>query len=187
VVLGIFVGGRARRMGGRPKGLLRAPGQHCTIVEALAERFLVACPRGSVCLVGRQACYASLGWPVLEDMPAGVGPLGGLHALLHHAESRPALCVGCDMPYLTTPLFEKLLGHAPAASALAPRRGGRWEPLFARYETAAGLPVAARLIEEGHRSLQQLLNAMAATELPLTSGEYAALRDWDSEADIETD
>ena len=77
--LGLFVGGRSSRMG-RPKGRLRFRGR--TLLEHAAQR---AHEVGlQPVLVGDASPYADLlaGVPRLADDPSGVGPLGGLRALL---------------------------------------------------------------------------------------------------------
>src|SRR5947207_2157679 len=98
-VLGIFVGGRSLRFGGRPKGLLPVPGPGGPIVRHLAD--LGASLGMSCVLVGdgpavedyRAVLPSSVGQ--LSDEPAGVGPLGGLAALLAHAGARPAVALAC--------------------------------------------------------------------------------------------
>jgi molybdopterin-guanine dinucleotide biosynthesis protein A len=86
------------------------------------------------------------------------------------------------------------LARAPEAVAVAPRREGRWEPFFARYDAPLALPVAraradagadhASAASAGSRSLQRLLDALAAVELPVTDDEARELRDWDTPEDV---
>ena len=56
-----------------------------------------------VALVGAAAPYAALalGVPRLDDAPPGVGPLGGLAALLAWAGARPAIAVACGVTSMT--------------------------------------------------------------------------------------
>ena len=90
--LGVFVGGRSSRMGGQPKGLLSVPGgDEPLVLHAL--RAGVHAGLSAAWLVGDLAAYdapvhvAQAAWPRyllgrLTDDPPGVGPLGGLRALL---------------------------------------------------------------------------------------------------------
>jgi molybdopterin-guanine dinucleotide biosynthesis protein A len=180
-VAGVFVGGAAVRMGGLPKGLLRGP-DGATLVErwrAMLEELGLA-----VVLVGEADAYEHLGLPMLTDEPPGVGPLGGLVALLRHAGDVPALAFACDMPFVSRALVERLLAAPPHASIVAPRRDARWEPLCARYDPARVLPLALARAASSHHSLQPLLDDAGAAALPLLPHEDAELRDWDSPADV---
>jgi molybdopterin-guanine dinucleotide biosynthesis protein A len=179
-VAGVFVGGMARRMGGRPKGLLAAPDG-----RPIVERW-TAILRGlglEVVLVGDGRAYASLGLPGVDDEPPGIGPLGGLVALLRHASPRRALALACDMPFVSPSLVERLL-VAPDAPVVAPRREGRWEPLCARYDSARVLPLAKAAAASPTHSLQRVLDAAGAIELSLTAEEAHELRDWDTPEDV---
>jgi molybdopterin-guanine dinucleotide biosynthesis protein A len=179
-VAGIFVGGRGERMGGAAKGLLTGPYGR-PIIEHLRD---VLTGLGlEVVLVGRDPRYEPLGLPAVGDEPAGIGPLGGLIGLLRHAGDRVAVVVACDMPFVQAPLVGQLLA-APQAPAVAPRRGTRWEPLFARYTPESVLPVASARASRSERSLQGLLDAVGARELVLTEDEWRQLRDWDTPSDV---
>ena len=182
-VAGIFVGGGSTRMGGQPKGLLRAPSG-----ETLVERWkgVFAALAIPCVLVGERArdAYARADLEILTDARAeqNLGPLGGLVALLTHAGSRNAIAVACDMPFVSTELVRKLVS-APPASAVAPRRDGRWEPFFARYEARLVLPIAIAHANASRGSLQALLDAATAEELVMSPPEHAELRDWDTPED----
>src|SRR5262252_6153486 len=90
MLAGIFVGGRSSRMGGRPKGLLRAPSGE-TVVERWSSIF--AALSVPAVLVGQNPAYTSLGIEQLEDAPPDIGPLGGLLALLERAKSGLVIAV----------------------------------------------------------------------------------------------
>jgi molybdopterin-guanine dinucleotide biosynthesis protein A len=178
---GIFVGGSAKRLGGIPKGLLPSP-EGPTLVERT----------GAICrslgfrvvLVGAAEPYVHLGLEVIADLPPGIGPLGGLVALLRHAGCSRALALGCDMPFVSRALLERLIVTERDAAVLAPRRDGRWEPLCARYDAARVLPVAARRTRSANHSLQGVLDEAGASELALSPEEGKELRDWDTREDV---
>jgi molybdenum cofactor guanylyltransferase len=134
-------------------------------------------------LVGRGAAYADLGLEMLDDDPPGIGPLGGLVALLGRAGTGCALAVACDMPFVTGKLVARLLG-APPAPVVAPRREGRWEPLFARYDAPFTLPLARAQVAAGRHALRELLDVCGAVELRLEAGEGEELEDWDRPEDV---
>lgn len=174
---GIFVGGASRRMGGRPKGCLRGHDGR-TLVERW-RALLVDELRLDVVLVGRREAYAHVSLPGLDDTPPGVGPLGGLAALLTYAGERRAIAVACDMPFLTPADIDCLLA---AGTTAAPRRDGRWEPLCAIYEPRRALPMIRRRIASGEHSLQALLEELAPVPVSIPPSH---LDDWDRPEDIE--
>ncbi|MCW5835504.1 MAG: NTP transferase domain-containing protein [Labilithrix sp.] len=182
LLAGIFVGGRASRMGGVAKGLLAAPDGEPI---ALRTRRILEEAGATCVLVGAHPAYAGLGLELVLDDPAAEGPLGGLLALLERAGDRAALAVACDMPFLRGELVRRLV-DAPSAPVVAPRRQapekGRavWEPLFARYDAPAVLPIARALAARGERRLQRVLDAAGARALALEPGEEATLTDWDT-------
>lgn len=178
---GVFVGGAGTRMGRVAKGMLGAPGGG-TLIERWLE-VLRAAAIDEVILVGRDAAYAELPLDVLDDEPRGIGPLGGLVALLRYAAGRPSLAVACDMPFVSESLVARLL-EAPPAPVVAPRRGDRWEPLCARYDPARVLPLARAHVAAGDHSLQRLLHAAGAQVLMISAEEERELHDWDRPEDM---
>jgi molybdopterin-guanine dinucleotide biosynthesis protein A len=182
-VAGIFVGGAGARMGGRAKGLLRTR-DGPTIVDRW-RALLGSCGVRDVVLVGVQGAYAGIPVEAIDDEPRGIGPLGGLIALLGRAGDSCALAVACDMPFVSESLVRRLIG-ASDAPVVAPRCGSLWEPLFARYDPPSVLPVARRLASEQAHSLQRLLDEARAVDLPMHPDEMNQLRDWDAPEDLET-
>lgn len=183
-IAGIFVGGRALRMGGRAKGLLVAPATATRPPEPIVERWRsVLEAQGVACvLVGARAraeAYAATGLVAIDDAPGFEGPLAGLVALFDHAREGAVVSVACDMPYVEEGLVAKLLA-APDAPAVAPRPEGRWQPFFARWDVRA-VESRARAV----RSPSALLDAIGARELALTADEARALRDWDTPEDVD--
>src|SRR6185312_7293721 len=83
---GIFVGGKSSRMGGKPKGLLHAPGSQTPLVVRLAS---IARSIGlEPVFVGKtDDAYRSLlpDLRILDDAIGVEGPLAGLAALLDDA------------------------------------------------------------------------------------------------------
>lgn len=187
-IAGVFVGGAGTRMGGLPKGLLRGPGGTTLVARWVALLGELGVP---VVLVGEGSAYEGasreLALPILKDEPPGIGPLGGLVALLRHAGETPALALACDLPFASPALVERLLGAPFDAPIVAPRRDGRWEPLFARYEPARVLARATARAASGQHSLQGLLDDVGADVLRLRPDEETELRDWDTPADVAAD
>ncbi|HVR18617.1 MAG TPA: NTP transferase domain-containing protein [Polyangiaceae bacterium] len=186
LAIGLFVGGRGTRFGGVAKGNLKLPDG-----VRLIERLLRVCdsvlPDAPVVLVGQHAEYHRLALAELRDTPAGIGPLGGLRALLDFAAERrlaAALALACDLPYVTPELLRRIAEEAPDALALAPREHGLFYPLTARYSVRA-LPAVDDAILAREHSLQKLFARLGdrAGSLSLDDAELRSLRDWDSPED----
>lgn len=185
-LIGLFVGGASRRMGGSPKGLLQLPDGR-SLIERLLSEVKKAAPGAPLFLVGRAEAYAHLRLSALSDSPTGIGPLGGLRALLllAQAESRPnVLALACDLPFVSANLLKRLLLENPNAAALAPRVDGFWSAFTARYSVLA-LPSVDAALGAGEYGLQRLFERLGAdaTPLPVDSDERLELRDWDTPED----
>ena len=185
MIVGIFVGGRSSRMGGQPKGLLPAPDSGEALVVRSAR--IIRAAGHTPVLVGAAEPYRAA-LPELKcvlDQPEGVGPLGGLNALLRAAGGEPAIALACDMPFVASALLEKLAAYASTACVIAARNeAGKWEPLCARYDAARVAPVLERALSAGVRSFQALLAQVAVEVLPLSAPERTALIDWDTPEDV---
>jgi molybdopterin-guanine dinucleotide biosynthesis protein A len=190
-VIGIFVGGRGERMGGAVKGLLQAPRSTESLLERLLRESHAALPGAEIVLVGAGAAYERFGIAQLSDAPEGVGPLGGMHALLEHARARTAasaIALACDLPHLSRGLIRRILLENPDAAVVVPRRGDLYEPLLARYATAPALAQCERLLRERRYALQRLVASLSPIhELTLTAEEMLELRDWDTAEDVARD
>jgi molybdopterin-guanine dinucleotide biosynthesis protein A len=136
-----------------------------------------------VVLVGRRPDYDVLGLRSLEDTPVGMGPIGGLRALLQAAGGAQAIALGCDMPYLSLALLRALRDAAPAP-IVAARRQERWEPFFARFDAELMLSAVDAHIAQGLRSLQALFDHVGAVELVLPPQLASELDDWDYPSDV---
>jgi molybdopterin-guanine dinucleotide biosynthesis protein A len=187
LVVGVFVGGKGTRMGGVAKGELRlTTGQ--TLLDRLLAQCRAALPGTRIVLVGESASRSELALPRVEDAVRGIGPLGGLSALLQHAAEMRAdavLVLANDLPFVSARLLERIAREAPEAEALAPRRDGLWYPLTARYRVSVAEVVGAA-IDTGEHSLQRLFARLGtrARELELSAAEFRELRDWDRPEDL---
>jgi molybdopterin-guanine dinucleotide biosynthesis protein A len=174
VAAAIIAGGPARRLGGAVKPLLEIDGR------AVADRQLaVLRPIFSrvFAVANDPGPWRARGVEVVADRVAGAGPLGGLAAALAAAgeaagQATAVVCLAGDLPFLSPALLLALRDRAPAADALAPRPGGRAEPLCARYAVGLRAEVDARLAA-GQLALHTLLAAISTAWLD--DAELAAL------------
>ena len=188
VIAGILVGGAGRRLGGVAKGLLAAPDGTGTLVARTQRIVEGALPDVECVLVGSRDAYSHLELRTLADHPSGIGPLGGLRALLLEGARthRTVLAIACDLPFVTEGLVRRLAAAAPEAAAVAPHMGGHWLPVFARYEPERCLEAADAVMASKRRALRAVLETLgdAALALPLQPGDAEALRDWDTPDDV---
>jgi molybdopterin-guanine dinucleotide biosynthesis protein A len=180
--IGVFVGGKSARMG-RPKGLLPAPGTgEPLVVRAVGLGRALGVP---TVLVGDAAPYRALdlGVPVLHDDPPGIGPVGGLCALLGYADV--ALALACDMPFVAVEDLRALFEVSSIAAVLAARGSddGPWEPLLARYDAAQVLPAARASIAAGERGFQRVFQRVSIERFVPCSPR--ATEDWDEPGDLQ--
>lgn len=157
----LVAGGRAARMGGAVKGLLRVEGQ---TIAARSLRLFDELFAGALVVANQPAPYAALGVPVVGDAIPGKGAPGGLHAALLAAPTPWVFAAACDMPFLSRAAIDLLAarrGAAPDAPAVVPRWQGRFEPLHALWSRAC-LPLLEAALLGGDPSLQALVRLVGA-------------------------
>ena len=136
---------------GRTKALLPFGG--ATLLDHVASQVLQAA--GSVTLIGPPETYAHLGYAIIADQIAGLGPLSGIRTALNASRSEWNLIVACDMPLISSNFLSSLLDSAAVAGAdclLPTGPSGHPEPLCAVYHRRC-LPVIARSLAGGIRKV----------------------------------
>ncbi|MGF1877725.1 molybdenum cofactor guanylyltransferase MobA [Photobacterium frigidiphilum] len=102
----ILAGGQASRMGGNDKGLVELTG------KAMIEHVIgTLSPQTSSITINanrnqeRYSQYGSVFGDNIQDYP---GPLGGIHAAIHHLDDQWIGFVPCDCPQLPHDLVERM-------------------------------------------------------------------------------
>ena len=146
----ILAGGRGTRLGGADKGALTIGGR--TILERqidvltplVADVFLVGGPPPGAGQAARL--------PHVADLHAGLGPLAGLQAALHHLAGSAVevlLIVACDLPFLSRAflahVLDRALDGAAEVDVVVPRTEDRLHPLCAAYNRRVRDAVDARV------------------------------------------
>jgi molybdopterin-guanine dinucleotide biosynthesis protein A len=160
VTLAILAGGRARRLGGIPKGLLVRDGQPLLAhLLALAPRFA-----DTLLVTSAPGPYQAFGVRSVADVVPGRGAPGGVHAALAHARTPWVLVVAADMPFVTRTVVDLLLAECgEAVDAVGFEVAGRLEPLLACYRSA--LAPAWEVALEANPSFPTLWQTMRARVL----------------------
>jgi molybdopterin-guanine dinucleotide biosynthesis protein A len=157
----LLAGGRSTRMG-RDKAALVVEGQplwrrQLAILRALDPRELfISGPSDGP--------YAEAGVAIVEDTIPGLGPLGGIAAVLERIASPRVVVLAIDLPAMTP---DYLAGLLREETPLVPERSGFFEPLAAAYPKTAQ-PVAAKFLGETDRSLQRFVRELIARGLVTT-------------------
>ncbi|MDX1301804.1 molybdenum cofactor guanylyltransferase MobA [Photobacterium sp.] len=102
----ILAGGQASRMGGHDKGLVELAGKAMIehVIEALKPQtssIIINANRNR----GRYQAYGSVFGDNIQNYP---GPLGGMHAALHHIDNEWIGFVPCDCPRLPSDLVTRM-------------------------------------------------------------------------------
>jgi molybdopterin-guanine dinucleotide biosynthesis protein A len=149
----ILVGGMSSRMGKDKSGLRFGDRSAVALIAASLE--VVAHTIRSV----GGAVPAVEGLPNIADAHDQWGPLAGIEAALCNSTSEYSVIVACDLPFVTSRLFERLMGLADHWAAIVPLQSdGRPQPLCAIYRRAACLAAARQAIANGEHSPRALLD-----------------------------
>ena len=137
----IMAGGKSSRMG-TDKSFVPLLGK--PMIEHVLDR-VQGIGTQEIIISNNPQNYAYLGLSIYQDLVPDLGPLGGLHAALHHAAEAHILIVACDMPWLNRSLLEYLVTLRDTADAIVPRWDRYPEPLHAVYSKSCLLPVEKML------------------------------------------
>jgi molybdenum cofactor guanylyltransferase len=138
---------------GQDKALLPFRNQ-TLLANALATAGAVA---GKVVIVGPREPYAAYG-DVVEDVYAGCGPLGGIHAALGATETDLNLILSVDMPLMTVEFLRWLLeeGNGNELIVVPDALGGQ-QPLCAVYRRSVSA-VAKQALEDADYKIGHLFS-----------------------------
>lgn len=122
----------------------------------------------------------------VEDMSAGVGPLGGLQACFAAAACEDCLVLSVDVPLIPVSVLTSLLeAHFTGSKAVTLLSGERGiEPLIGVYR-ADLLREVAEVLENGKRSVRALLDRTGWQTVPYW-GDPALLLNCNTPEDYET-
>lgn len=159
----ILAGGRATRFHGINKATLSVDGRRIVdrqldvLRETTVEQFVIG---------GGGDTFEGLTVPVISDMIADAGPLGGLLTALNVARTSRVVVMACDMPFVTEAFIRYLIscsvqGEEAGPTAVVPRSRSGLHPLCALYETSIAAAVADR-IAAGRLAVRDLLKDINA-------------------------
>ena len=109
--------------------------------------------------------YASLGIPMVPDVFAGGGSLGGIYSGLKAAAGAVIFTVACDMPFLRPDVARLVIERAEEADVVIPRAGGQLETLHACYGKRCLDPMEVR-IRAGRLKIVGFFEDVRVLEIP---------------------
>ncbi|MGF1528076.1 MAG: molybdenum cofactor guanylyltransferase MobA [Candidatus Competibacterales bacterium] len=162
----ILAGGRARRMGGRDKGLIPLAGKPMVshAIEALAPQV------GQVIINANRHLEDYRRWNhdvVEDDSTIGdfCGPLAGVLAAMEHSDRPWLLTVPCDSPLLAGDYAQRMIQGLTAAQGViaVASSGERLQPVFALLQRALAADLRRYLVTGGRKIDQWFAEHRAAT------------------------
>ncbi|MFN8530133.1 MAG: molybdenum cofactor guanylyltransferase [Anaerolineae bacterium] len=157
--LAINAGGKSSRMG-TDKAFVRLAGK--PMIEHVLSRTADLGQADTLIVTNRPDDYAVFKRPLVSDLVADKGALGGIYAALAHSRTPYTLVLACDMPFVSAPLLRYLIGLAAgdAYDLIVPRTAGYPEGLHAVY---------------GQGCVEPIRRALEADQLKVT-GFYSVVR-----------
>ena len=143
----ILCGGKSSRMG-QDKGLVTLQKDEF-ITHIISNLKPIT---DSIVLVTQNEGYRRFGLPVIQDIYAEKGPLGGIHAALQHTQESQILVFSCDIPLLKSYVIEELIRFKNSADIVFAKTEKQWHPLIGIYAKTL-LPVVEEHLNQNKLKL----------------------------------
>ena len=158
----IQAGGKSMRMGGEPKALVELGGRRLiervvAVVREVVDDVLV--------VTNTPELYRFLGLPMVPDVFADHGSLGGIYSGLAAASGAAAFTVACDMPFLHAAVARLVVDRAGEADVVIPRACDQLQTLHAVYGKAC-LPHMEARLHAGRLKIVGFFDAVRVLEVP---------------------
>ncbi len=124
------------------------------------------------------------GVTLIPDDPPGIGPVGGLAALLTHFPNQWCFLLSCDLPLLAPDTLNALLARVtPDVSVVAYRIEGRFDPCCALYHPRV-LPEVRWQIKRGIHSLNAIIRSVPHISVDADDATRRALTNVNTSDDL---
>jgi molybdopterin-guanine dinucleotide biosynthesis protein A len=141
---------------GTDKGLLKL--SEGTFTETLVRKLQQVCSE-VVISANHPHPYFHLGIPIIADAFQECGPLGGIHAVLQHVQTSSIFVVPCDLPLLSAPTFQAIMGLAQPDKITICKEHDRLHPLCGVFPVSFRYNLE-KYILAGGRSVLGILSTM---------------------------
>ena len=157
----LLAGGGSRRMGVN-KALLEFGG--IPLISILSRQLSEIAKTVVICcseIDKEKDTYGFLELPILTDIYANLGPLGGLHAGLSYSQTEWNAVIACDLPFASKEMLEHMLqlleNPEQTIQAIVPvAANGKVQPLFALYHTSVLPSLNEALVQQQSRVMEWL-------------------------------
>ncbi len=164
----ILSGGRATRMGGVDKGLIKLSGK--PLIAHVIERIS---PQVDEILINANRSfeqYQPFNYPIYQDETADfIGPLAGFKLALTHAKHTLVLIIPCDSPLLPNNLVENLLKTMmnQQTEIVVAASDGNTHPVFCLCKKSV-LPSLIQYLDNGQRKVSAWQKSLPYAEADFT-------------------
>ncbi len=151
----ILAGGRAQRMGGCDKGLIKLLGK--PLVEYVIRALKPQVAEMIINANRNRERYAAYGYPIIADLMDGFyGPLAGMASAMQAARTPYIVTTPCDSPFVPSDLVKRLYGgiEEQAAEIAVAHNGERLQPVFALLDRNLQSSIIAYL-KRGERKIDR--------------------------------
>ncbi|GIV27253.1 MAG: putative molybdenum cofactor guanylyltransferase [Bacteroidia bacterium] len=152
----IIAGGKATRLNGMSKGLIKVNG--IPIIENQKKLLEKYCQQ--IIIVSNDSSYDYLrndNTVIISDLIKDIGPIGGLLSGLSFTTEEKNIVLACDMPYISDELIQDLIDYKDNADVVVPKLLENVHTLCGIYSKNV-LPIIKQQIEIMDYKLKHLLN-----------------------------
>ena len=158
----VQAGGKSTRMGGAPKALVELGGRRLierviSVVREVVDDVLI--------VTNTPDLYRFLGVPMVPDVFADHGSLGGIYSGLAASAGDAAFTVACDMPFLRAAVARLVVERAGEADVVIPRAADQLQTLHAVYGKGC-LPHMEARLRAGRLKIVGFFDDVRVLEVP---------------------
>ncbi|WEM40865.1 molybdenum cofactor guanylyltransferase MobA [Photobacterium sp. DA100] len=147
----ILAGGQASRMGGNDKGLVTLAGR--AMIEHVIDTLRAQTSAITINANRNQDTYRQYGKVFGDHIKNYPGPLGGMHAALHHLDAEWIGFVPCDCPALPHDLVARMCSACDSDTDIAVAHDGEHIQPVVTLVNRRILPKLEQFLENGDRKI----------------------------------
>ncbi|PSU34740.1 molybdenum cofactor guanylyltransferase MobA [Photobacterium lutimaris] len=147
----ILAGGQASRMGGNDKGLVTLAGR--AMIEHVIDILGTQTASITINANRNQDTYRQYGTVFGDHIKNYPGPLGGMHAALHHLDTEWVGFVPCDCPALPADLVTRMSNACDSNTDIAVAHDGEHIQPVVTLVNRRVLPKLEQFLENGDRKI----------------------------------
>ncbi|MGF1736635.1 molybdenum cofactor guanylyltransferase MobA [Photobacterium satsumensis] len=147
----ILAGGQASRMGGNDKGLVTLAGR--AMIEHVIDILGTQTSSITINANRNQDTYRQYGTVFGDHIKNYPGPLGGMHAALHHIDTEWVGFVPCDCPALPADLVSRMSHACDSNTDIAVAHDGEHIQPVVTLVNRRILPKLEQFLENGDRKI----------------------------------